>query len=197
MEVLITMSEILNITLPIPVSVNQAYKPRAFTSGGRTIAGIYKTAEAKNYQKYATQTIQREIKLQNWVSNPLDKNIYVCVDAIVHFPRTDMDVNNLWKLLLDSVRDTQMIVPNDNKVLERAIRVYYDKDNPRVELQIYYAPFVGVFDCEDDYKRFKEMNCDRCTRQNRNCSIIAKALESRTQQEINVVEGSCLILKLK
>jgi len=190
-------NKILNIILPIPVSVNQAYKPRTILTGGRTIASIYKTAEAKQYQKYATQAIQREIKLQHWISNPLDKNLYVCVDAVVYFNRTDMDVNNLWKLLLDSLRDTQMIVPDDNKVLERAVRVYYDIKNPRVELEIYYAPYVGIFNDDEQYENFIKKNCNHCTRQKRNCSIIAKAIESRIQIEINLIDLSCSKLKLK
>jgi crossover junction endodeoxyribonuclease RusA len=193
----IKVSEILNITLPIPTSVNQAYKPRGYTSGGRTIMGIYKTAEAKQYQKYAIQTIKREIKQQEWIGNPLDKNLFVCIDAVVYFPRTDMDVNNIWKVLLDSVRDTQLIVPDDNKVLERAVRVFYDTENPRVELKIYYAPYVGIFESEEEYNEFKSSNCNQCSRQKRNCSIINKAIESRIVSEIDLISGLCLKFKLK
>jgi len=191
------MSKILNVTLPIAPSVNHSYKPRAFIANGVPMVTIYKTSEAKLYQKEAANTIRNAIKEQNWELKPYDKNLFVIVEAVVHFPRIDMDVNNLWKVLLDSVRDSEMVVPDDNKILEKAVRVYYNTENPRIELSIYYAPYVGVFDNEEQYIEFRNKNCDKCSRQNRNCSIHNKAIESRFQQEINLADLECSKFKLK
>ena len=190
-------NKILTVTLPIAPSVNHSYKPRAFIAKGVPMVTIYKTSEAKLYQKQAAETIRQAVKKQGWISRAYDKNLFVIVEAVVHFPRIDMDVNNLWKVLLDSVRDSEMIIPDDNKILEKAVRVYYNSESPRIELSIYYAPYVGVFDNQDLYDRFVNKNCDKCSRQNRNCSIHKKALESRFQIEIDLEDLSCSKFKQK
>ena len=72
---------------------------------------------------------------------------------------------------------------NDNVALFRPQRIFYDKDNPRIELTIYPVEYIGIFDNDDDKMKFED-KCKTCKRYARNCSLLRKAIEGRIQSEI-------------
>ena len=180
---------ILNLTLPIPPSINNDYiKPRAIISRGKPMAMMYETQQAKNYKKNAIKHIKRKVKEQGF--KRIDSKFTV-VEWTFFFPRTNMDTNNYYKCLLDAITESKEIWEDDNISQNRDKRIYYDSKNPRVELTIYYIAHIGIFDNERELELFKRFNCNKCKKGNKigqkgGCSIYRKALENRMQDEIDI-----------
>ena len=105
------------------------------------------------------------------------------IDAVFYFDRIDKDCANYEKCLDDTITETQLIWKDDNVALFRPQRIYYDKDNPRIELIIYPVEYIGIFDNDDDKVKFED-KCKTCKRYARNCSLLRKAIEGRVQPEI-------------
>lgn len=143
---------------------------------------VYKTKEAKNYEKAFGEIVKQQAKLQNWDWTP-NTTQHFYVDAIFYFDRLDKDSSNYDKCLLDTITETQLIWKDDNVALFRPLRVYYDNVNPRIELRIYPVDYIGIFDNQSQMKEF-ENRCIGCSRYKRNCSILKKAKEGRIQAEI-------------
>lgn len=151
------------------------------------MAMSYKTPEAVRYQTDFIEYVKQEAEKQGWNFNR-DKSQHFYVDAVFYFDRKDKDPSNYWKILLDAITDTQLVWVDDNVVCERVQRIYYDSNNPRIELDIYPVDYIGVFDNASQLDKF-ESNCIGCMRYNRNCSILQKAKEGRIQTE--VADGVC------
>jgi Holliday junction resolvase RusA-like endonuclease len=181
------INNILNLTSPIPVSVNHYIKPRTFiTWKGKTpIANVtmYETADAKAYKKKFKKYVEEQIKLQEYSLTP-NKTQHFYIDCVFFFERTDQDPNNYFKLPLDAITETQLIWLDDNTTCERVNAIYYDSDNPRIEISIKPVDYIGIFPSVNDLNEFKE-KCATCTRSKRNCSILNKAIEGRIQEEIS------------
>lgn len=177
----------LHLTSPIPPSVNHYLAYRAVIKNGKPLGMSYKTNEAKRYQKDFTEYVISECEKQNW-DVPLDKNQHFYVDAVFYFPRVDLDCNNYFKVMLDAITDTQKIWIDDNVTCERVQAIYYDSDNPRVEIVIRPVDYIGVFENASQLERF-ESDCVECKRYTRNCSILRRAKEGRIQSEIK--DGVC------
>lgn len=143
----------------------------------------YKTPEAVKYRSEFTKYVEKEVESQGW-DVPIDKGINIYVDAVFYFPRIDMDCNNYWKILLDAITDTQLIWKDDNVVCERVQRIYYDSNNPRIELVIHPVSYIGVFDDAPQLEAFVSNNCIGCSRYKRNCSILQKAMDGKVQEEL-------------
>lgn len=173
----------LYLTSPIPPSVNHYLSYRVVAKSGRHVAMSYKTSEANKYQRKFTQYVKEEIFKQDWELVP-NKEQHFYVDAVFYFNRVDMDANNYFKCMLDAITDSQAIWLDDNVVCERVNRIYYDSENPRVELHIYPVDYIGIFDDISQLEKF-ESNCIGCSRYKRNCSILQKAKEGRIQDEIS------------
>lgn len=106
------------------------------------------------------------------------------IDCVFYFDRIDKDCNNYFKLLLDSITDTQSIWIDDNVTCERVNAIYYDAKNPRIEMTIYPVDYIGIFNNQEQLDEF-ESNCIHCKRyKERKCSIFRKAIEGRIQEEI-------------
>ena len=178
------MSKELKLTSPIPPSVNHYMGYRAIMRGGKPLAVPYKTSEATAFQKEFSKIVQDEVAKQEW-DVPTDTKRHFYVDAVFYFPRTRMDCNNYWKVLLDTITDTKLIWADDNVVCERAQAIYYDAQNPRIELTIHPVDYIGVFKNASQLDEF-ESNCTECTKYNRNCSLLRKAKEGRIQDEIQL-----------
>lgn len=172
----------LQVISPIPPSVNHYMGYRAILRGGKPLAIPYKTAEAKTFQKLFMGIVRKAVKTQGW-ERPHDTKQHFYVDAVFYFPRTRMDSNNYWKVLLDAITDTQLIWEDDNVVCERTQAIYYDAENPRIELAIHPVDYIGVFKNSSQLDEF-ESNCIDCTRYKRNCKILRQAKEGRIQNEI-------------
>lgn len=143
----------------------------------------YKTPEAVKYRSEFTKYVEKEVESQGW-DVPIDKGTNIYVDAVFYFPRIDMDCNNYWKILLDAITDTQLIWKDDNVVCERVQRIYYDSNNPRIELVIHPVSYIGVFDDAPQLEAFVSNNCIGCSRYKRNCSILQKAMDGKVQDEL-------------
>lgn len=157
------------------------------SKSGKPIGMSYTTAEAKKYRKNFAEYVSEEVVNQGWdVEVNTKQHFYV--DGWFYFPRTDVDANNYWKILLDAITDTQAIWADDNVVCERVQRIQYDSANPRIEIQITPVDYVGIFDSSDQKDGFIQSNCIGCTRYKRNCSILKKAIEGRIQNEITNTE---------
>lgn len=180
------MLNILKFVSPIPVSVNHYLKPRAFVTykfgKPKAMVTMYETADAKKYKKDFIKYVKQEVKKQNWNLTP-NKTQHFYVDCVFYFGRIDQDANNYFKIMLDAITDTGLIWLDDNVVLERVNRVYYDSNNPRIEIQIKPVDYVGIFDTQSDLDEFED-KCKTCNRYARNCSILNKAIEGRVQEDI-------------
>lgn len=171
----------------IPPSVNHYLSYRAVIKNGKPLAVSYKPPEVVKYRKEFSEYVIGEVSKQNWDLIP-NKNQHFYVDAVFYFKQTGQDCNNYFKVLLDAITDTQLIWLDDNVVCERVQRIYYDSNNPRVELRIYPVEYIGIFDNESQLNDFVS-NCIGCTRYGRNCSILKKAKIGRIQPEIH--NGVC------
>lgn len=173
---------VLKLTSPIPPSVNHYLGWRAIMKNGKPIVVSYETAEAKKYKKEFKEHIIEQVKLQNW-NYEVNDTQHFYVDAVAYFDRTRKDISNVDKCLLDAITETQLIWKDDNVACFRPNCIYYDPNNPRIELTIYPVDYIGIFDNQEQLDEFED-KCKTCSRYKRNCSILKKAKEGRIQEEI-------------
>lgn len=183
----------IKLTLPLPVSINALYvnqftwNPKLksrIPTGGRVLS-----SEGEKVKKLIIKQATEQLAQQDW-DYEFTKNNFLYIDSVIYFNRKGRDESNLTKLMNDSLE--KIVYDNDSRVLSRAQRIYYDKNNPRVELTIYPVDYVGIFDSEEESKQFIE-NCQGCTRYKNNCSILRESLESIIREEI--VDGICTKFK--
>lgn len=154
---------------------------------GKPLSMVYETKEAKEYKKKFKKIIEEQVKLQNW-DMEVNSTQHFFVDAVFYFDRIDKDCSNYEKCLDDTITETQLIWKDDNVALFRPQRIYYDSENPRIELTIRPVNYIGVFDDAPQLEEFKS-RCIGCKRYKRNCSLLKKAIEGRIQPEIH--DGEC------
>lgn len=188
--------KILKITVPIPPSINNDYiKPRAIMNHGKPMAMMYETKIAKDFKKDMVKTIKSEVKKQNFIP---EMGKYTRLNWTWYFPRVNQDSNNYYKIAIDSCTESGIIWEDDNISLNHDTRIYYDSKNPRVEIELYYEDWIGIFDNKDIYNKFMESNCNICSRGTKsNCSIYKKALANKIQEEIDMTYFNCSKLKPK
>lgn len=146
------------------------------------MAMSYKTSEAKKYQKDFIKHVQQQTKLQNWIKSD-NKFQHYYMDCIFYFPRIDMDANNYFKCMADAITDAKTVWIDDVQLCERVQRIFYNTENPRVEIEIKPVNYIGVFENSTQLEKF-ESNCIDCNRYGRNCSLLNRAKEGRIQDEI-------------
>lgn len=173
----------LHLTTTLPPSVNHYLGTRVVLKNGKPMAMVYETKEAKDYKKKFKKYIEEQVDIQKWKST-MDKTQHYYCDCVFYFDRIDKDPNNYFKCSLDAITETQLVWVDDNVVCERVNRIYYDSNNPRIEIDIYPVNYVGIFDYYDNYMDFED-KCKNCIRYNRNCSLLRKAKEGRIQKEIS------------
>ncbi|MFL1672690.1 RusA family crossover junction endodeoxyribonuclease [Paenibacillus dendritiformis] len=175
----------ISLTSKIPPSVNHYLGYRAvpkYKNGKKVyIVVSYLTAEAKDYKEYFSKYAKEQVEKQKW---DIEQTRYIhhYADCVYYFPRTDMDEQNYPKVTSDTLNGIAYI--DDSRVLFRTNRVYYDNENPRVEITIHPVTYRGIFDSQEDLDKFED-KCKTCKRYKRNCSILKKAKEGRIQKEIN------------
>lgn len=177
------MSKDLFLSMAIPPSVNHYLAYRAIIKNGKPMAMSYKTREALQYQKNLMAYVRDEVKKQNWSLVP-NKLQHFYIDAVFYFGKTNQDANNYFKVMLDAITDTQLIWLDDNVTCERVQGIYYDAENPRVDIHIHPTDYIGVFKNASQLEIF-ESNCIDCKRFKRNCSLLRGAKEGRIQPEIS------------
>lgn len=151
------------------------------------MAMSYKTNEAKKYQKEFINYIREQVKIQGWAKsdNPFQ---HYYMDTYFFFPRIDMDANNYYKCMADAITESGVVWIDDVQLCERVQGIYYDTENPRIEMKIYPTNYIGVFDNATQLEEF-ESRCIGCIRYKRNCSLLNKAKEGRIQKELH--NGVC------
>ena len=174
--------KVLKLTSPIPPSQNHYTGIRIIKNGNKNIPVVYKTKEAKEYEKEFDKIIREQVKKQEYYIEVNNKQ-HFNVDAVFYFDRIDKDTSNADKVLLDTITGTQLVWKDDNVALFRPQRIYYDSSNPRIELSVYPVDYIGIFDNQEQLDEF-ESKCKTCKRYKRNCSILKKAKEGRIQEEI-------------
>ena len=177
------MEQVLKLVSPIPLSVNHYLGTRAILKNGKPMAMIYETGDAKKYKKEFGKYIKEQVELQKWIMSD-NKTQHIYCDCVFYFDRVDKDCNNYFKLLLDSITESECVWIDDNVVCERVNRIYYDSKEPRIELTIYPVEYIGIFNSQEELCSF-ETKCKSCKRYSRNCSILNKAKEGRIQEEIS------------
>lgn len=185
------MEKFLKLVSPIPPSVNHYLSYRAIIRNGKPLSVSYKTAEAVKYQYAFSEYVKEEVEKQGWeLSDNPSQHYYM--DCKFFFPRSDMDCNNYFKCMADAITDSHAVWIDDNQLCERIKGIWYDRENPRIELEIHPVDYIGVFENASQLQEF-ESNCVSCTRYKRNCSLLCNAKKGVVQSDIK----DCVCLKYK
>lgn len=177
------MSKELKLVSPICPSNNHYLDYRVARCGRKNIVAPYPTKETKKFKKQFIPYIQEEAKKQGWEMDYTGLQHYY-MDWDVYFPRVDMDASNYDKVIADSITESRAVWMDDNTLCNRIKHIYYDSNNPRIELTIYPVDYIGIFDNQEQLDIF-ENTCKTCSRYSRNCSILKNAKTGRIQEEIN------------
>ena len=176
------MKQELKLTLSLPKSVNFIYGRNKFGS-------TYLKKEGKDYKTKAVKYIKEETNKQGWIR--LKAEEYCYLDTIVYMNKKGRDSDNLFKLIQDSISDSETVWEDDTFALSRTNRVYIDSANPRVELIITPTSTIGIFDTVEEYEEFKKV-CNNCRRFKKTCSIHNGLLENRILDKVDLIEGKWL-----
>lgn len=188
------MSNRLILTLQgIPPSVNHYMGYRGVRKGNGCMVMAYMKPEAKTFKEEFSTYAKEQVKLQNWdIENT--RKIHHYMDCVFYFDRTDKDEQNYMKVLCDSLNGIAYI--DDKNLLTRTNEIYYDPQNPRIEINIHPVEYRGIFPTEIHMNQFED-KCKECKRYNRNCSILNKAKEGKIQAEINQEFVCCKFSRVK
>lgn len=179
----VNISNKLNLISPIPPSTNHYLAYKVVKTGNKNLAMSYQTKETKDFKKSFIQYVKEEMNKQGFIPST-NKYQFIHYDVITYFPRIDMDNSNYYKVVLDSLTEAGVWI-DDNIVIERCKRIYYDSQNPRLEIKIYYSDFIGIFDNQSQFDEFLS-NCVHCVKYKEGkCNILQKSQEGRIQEEIN------------
>lgn len=191
--------QIAQFTCPLPPSVNEylgkrvAYNPIT----KKPFVQVYETAKAKAYKKHMLILLERVKKEYTWQKTGELTYVICTVDVYLNQKRKDSD--NLFKCLLDSLTQSEMIY-DDSMVIPRVGKVFIDSENPRLEVELRESDKKGIFPNYQYQLAFEKENCEKCTRFSRNCSIRKEALQNKLRPEIkrlNLIDYSCDALRLK
>jgi len=184
----------LKLVSPIPPSNNHYLNYRVSGTNKKYVQS-YSAKETIDYCKEFIPYVKQEIIKQNWKMP--DKNKLIFVDLIYFFDRKGKDPNNYFKVMFDCLTKAEVWV-DDDIALPRVERVYIDKDNAYVKLNIYQSDFIGIFENMNEYISFLKQNCLKCSRNYKKCSIYNKILNNYILVKKNENNNyTCLKLKQK
>ena len=175
-------NQVLHLISDMPETVNHYTGIRVMYKQGKPLPIVYETKAAKDYKKKFIKHIKEEVEKQNW-EKVENKYHHLYMDGIFYMPKTNIDAANCDKILSDAITGSGVVWDDDSGLLFRPQRIYYDKENPRIELTIHPVEYVGIFGNQCVCDAFEE-HCKTCNRYPRNCSILRKAKEGRIQSEI-------------
>lgn len=144
----------MEITVPMPPSINKYLKAKIMYVGKRQTARMVETTDASRYKARTRRFIKSEIIKQEWEMPPKGTMIDITIDY--YFSRKGMDPNNYLKILYDIFTDAKLYIDDDCAKPQTGI-VVVDKENPRLEIKITKSKQVGVFKDLNDRERF--VNC--------------------------------------
>lgn len=114
----------LYFSIPIAPSINSMYTMK------RQL-----TAKARKYIRVARALINEAIEEQKWFVPARDTWLYV--DLVFYMPdRKIRDSHNMLKIVMDVMQD--IVYENDYFVMPRVQSVEYDKEHPRIDVNITY-----------------------------------------------------------
>lgn len=120
-------NQIINLTIPIPPSVNHAY---ITTRTGQKIL----TKDALKFVGQAKALCLQAIDEQRWKKDK--DNVWYYMDMYFYMPDLRIrDSHNCWKVLLDALQG--ILYHNDYFVMPRIMDVQLDRDYPRLEIEFY------------------------------------------------------------
>lgn len=175
----------LRLTSPVSPSVNHYLGWRGIMKNGKPMAVSYKKPDATKYQKEFAEYVKEEVEKQGWEKSD-NKFQHYYMDCTFYFDKMGKDANNSFKCLADALTDSGVVWIDDTQLCERVQGIFYDADNPRIEMIIRPVDYIGIFDNHEQMNQFEE-KCKKCKRYARNCSILNKAKEGRIQEEIQDV----------
>lgn len=108
------------ITLPLPPSINATYKRGRYS--------FYKSEEAKSWEENAGF----ELKKQWHHKNQLEGKLHV---RVWWFFKRERDISSGLKILEDLLQNVG-VYKNDSQIYEEVIFKDFDKENPRVEIEV-------------------------------------------------------------
>lgn len=111
-------NETMKFSMPIPPTVNRIYRRPRFG------AGLYKTEEAKNYDRY----VKKKLHQYNPVLGPIS------VRLEFYFLNSKRDIDSGLKVLLDAMQGR--MYTNDTQIKELHVYKLKDKLYPRVDIEI-------------------------------------------------------------
>lgn len=128
----------MNLTLPLPPSVNHMYVNRVqhgVTHGGRpfTRRARVLTPAAESYFEVVRLIAMREARKQGWAMTGTDTKVVVEMRFWFADRRT-RDTHNGIKVVMDALES--VVYVNDSYALPRVMDYDYDPRNPRLELVI-------------------------------------------------------------
>ncbi len=109
----------MKIVLPLPVSINQTYKT------GR--GNFYTSKEVKEWVDIALWHIKKQ-----WKRKTLKGKVYM---HIWWFLKRERDISSGLKLLED-VLEKGKVYENDKQIYQTVMNKGFDRDNPRVEVEV-------------------------------------------------------------
>lgn len=181
-------SQNIKLTCEEFISVNHYKGVRVIGGKKKTFPQFYILPDVVRFQNSFLRYTKEQIKKQNWITP--EKGQFVIVEATFYFPRIDMDANNYWKVLLDVLTKAKLW-NDDNIVMERVNRIYYDTTNPRIELNIFPFENYGVFDSSEQLNKFKQDNCSNCRKKIEKCSILKRLLDNRLSSDFDLNTKKC------
>ena len=184
------------LTLPFPPTVNDYLNFKTSYAKGydkKPIVVSYKTEATKKFISEAESIIKREIIKQQWKTPSRDT--WVRVEAIWYCPRSSIDSNNLYKVPLDVLQSTGVVL-NDNKIIETCVNYFIDSKNPRIELNIYELKKKGIFLSDEHLDSFKKDNCNECSKPT-TCRVLKDFLDNKITENIVLADNICLKKKTK
>ena len=107
-------------TLPLPETTNNTYK----SAQGHW----YKSAKAKAWEEEAGYAILK----QRTAKSTCTENVYV---GLAFFVKRDRDIDGGIKPVLDLLQRLR-IIDNDRQVKHLNVKIFEDKTNPRVEVEV-------------------------------------------------------------
>lgn len=201
----ISENQVLKLTCKDFISVNHYMNYRSVKKGNFHMVMAYKPKATKDFEKSFGDYVKGEMIEQGWEKPTKDK--FVNLDTIFYFPRVDMDAENYFKSMCDILTEVG-VWEDDNIVMEKVNRIYYNSSNARIELLLTVSDNMGIFDNKEDYDKFTNTYCSKCKKGSKiglkgGCSIYKDSLESRIRDEIPMATEEdrlnkvCLNIKLK
>lgn len=187
------MDNILYMEIPLPPGVNSYKKYRVIFQGGRPIVSSYLTKETFDFKQYMKFLMKREAEKCNWETP--ENNKYIKLSLIFYMNKHGKDPDNHIKLIQDSLQETGL-VNNDSKIIPQVKRVFINKNDPKVKIKMEVLPWIGVFDNETKRDIFINLNCQKCKRFSKNCSILKSLDNNKITSDVDLSKNICKKINL-